>query len=237
MINILLCRCISNKLYNKDVVNKLIDYISSFEVNIYDIDDLCGLSVINKEQINKIFNNEINIILSCYDRSIKSLTKDLNVDFNKIKLVNIHKKTFEEIQSEINDLKIKTGKSQVTTIKIGNDWIPWFPVIDYSRCSNCKQCLNFCLFGVYSRSDDGKIKVTQPKNCKTNCPACARICPSIAIIFPKHNEAPINGDEITNEENEKNRVKIDMQKLLGDDPYKTLLERRLKNRKNSLLKN
>ncbi|HEX8311367.1 MAG TPA: ferredoxin family protein, partial [Chthoniobacteraceae bacterium] len=28
-------------------------------------------------------------------------------------------------------------------------WKPWFPVIDYDRCTNCMQCLSFCLFGVY----------------------------------------------------------------------------------------
>src|SRR5688500_4682343 len=27
-------------------------------------------------------------------------------------------------------------------------WKPWFPVIDYSRCTNCMQCLSFCLFDV-----------------------------------------------------------------------------------------
>ncbi|MEM9803556.1 MAG: hypothetical protein AAGA20_24785, partial [Planctomycetota bacterium] len=29
-------------------------------------------------------------------------------------------------------------------------WTPWFPVIDYDRCTNCMQCLSFCLFDVYS---------------------------------------------------------------------------------------
>jgi hypothetical protein len=28
-------------------------------------------------------------------------------------------------------------------------WKPWFPVIDFSRCTNCMQCLTFCLFDVY----------------------------------------------------------------------------------------
>ena len=30
-------------------------------------------------------------------------------------------------------------------------WKPWFPVIDYDRCTNCMQCLSFCLFGVVSK--------------------------------------------------------------------------------------
>jgi len=52
--------------------------------------------------------------------------------------------------------------------------------------------MDFCLFGVYS-SENGHIKVVKPENCKNNCPACARICPSRAIIFPKYDKSPING--------------------------------------------
>ncbi len=60
----------------------------------------------------------------------------------------------------------------------------WYPVIDYSRCTDCRQCLQFCLFSVYSLDDDGKTRVTEPDNCKPGCPACSRICPSSAIMFP-----------------------------------------------------
>ena len=35
-------------------------------------------------------------------------------------------------------------------------WKPWFPVIDFNRCTNCMQCLSFCLFDVYGVSGDGK---------------------------------------------------------------------------------
>jgi NAD-dependent dihydropyrimidine dehydrogenase PreA subunit len=69
-------------------------------------------------------------------------------------------------------------------------------VLDYDRCQNCKQCLNFCLFGVYALSEQGKVEVRKPSGCKTNCPACARMCPQKAIIFPKYADAPINGEEV-----------------------------------------
>src|SRR5262245_26837729 len=36
----------------------------------------------------------------------------------------------------------------------GTAWKPWFPVIDYSRCTNCMQCLSFCLFDVYGVSTE-----------------------------------------------------------------------------------
>ncbi len=44
-------------------------------------------------------------------------------------------------------------------------------------------------------TDDGKVEVENPSNCKDFCPACARTCPPQAIIFPKHHESPIDGGE------------------------------------------
>jgi NAD-dependent dihydropyrimidine dehydrogenase PreA subunit len=73
------------------------------------------------------------------------------------------------------------------------DWVPWFPVIDYDRCQGCQQCFEFCLFGVYT-VDGGTVRVAQPDHCKTACPACARLCPHSAIIFPKYKDGPISGD-------------------------------------------
>jgi len=61
----------------------------------------------------------------------------------------------------------------------------WYPVIDYSRCTNCRKCVDFCLFGVYALSD-GRVAVSNPDNCKNGCPACARTCPRRAILFPHY---------------------------------------------------
>ena len=73
-------------------------------------------------------------------------------------------------------------------------WKPWFPVIDYDRCTNCMQCLSFCLFGVYGVDGEKRIEVRNNDNCKTNCPACSRVCPEAAIMFPKYKSGPINGE-------------------------------------------
>ncbi|MBN2711654.1 MAG: hypothetical protein JXR97_04370 [Planctomycetes bacterium] len=59
----------------------------------------------------------------------------------------------------------------------------WYPVIDYGRCVDCGKCSEFCLFGVYKRDKD-KVSVARPQMCKPGCPACARLCPKGAIIFP-----------------------------------------------------
>jgi NAD-dependent dihydropyrimidine dehydrogenase PreA subunit len=118
-----------------------------------------------------------------------------------------------------------------------DDWPPWFPVIDYARCRQCRQCLSFCLFGVYELSKEGKVAVANPRSCKNNCPACARICPEVAILFPKlpDAEAPLNGEEVGDEKDWKARARIKTQEILGDDVYAALAERRKKARGRRLL--
>ncbi|HEY8751097.1 MAG TPA: ferredoxin family protein [Tepidisphaeraceae bacterium] len=104
-------------------------------------------------------------------------------------------------------------------------WKPWFPVIDYGRCTNCMQCLSFCLFDVYGVSTDSKIKVQKAQNCKTDCPACSRVCPEVAILFPKYKAGPINGDEVKAEDLQREKMKVDISALLGGDIYAALRQR------------
>ena len=69
----------------------------------------------------------------------------------------------------------------------------WYPVIDYSRCTNCMECIDFCLFGVYGVDRQDRILVESPDTCKKGCPACSRVCPEQAIIFPDHKTPAIAG--------------------------------------------
>jgi hypothetical protein len=86
----------------------------------------------------------------------------------------------------------------------------WYPVIDYSRCTNCMECIDFCLFGVYGVDKAETILVEQPDNCRKGCPACSRVCPENAIIFPQHKTPTIAGASIVAES-----LKIDLSKLFG----------------------
>jgi len=70
----------------------------------------------------------------------------------------------------------------------------WYPVVDRGRCGNCLECLNFCLFGVFSTDVSGELLIEQPDACRDGCPACARVCPSAAIMFPHFNNPAIAGD-------------------------------------------
>lgn len=86
----------------------------------------------------------------------------------------------------------------------------WYPVIDYSRCTNCMECIDFCLFGVYGVDQLDSILVEQPDNCRKGCPACSRVCPENAIIFPQHKTPAIAGSPEVGAS-----LKIDLSKLFG----------------------
>jgi len=109
-----------------------------------------------------------------------------------------------------------------------SQWKPWFPVIDYTRCTNCMQCLSFCLFEVYGVSADSKIQVQNQSNCKTDCPACSRVCPEVAIMFPKYRHGPINGEEVKSDDVRREAMKVDISALLGGDVYALLRDRSAK---------
>ncbi len=104
-------------------------------------------------------------------------------------------------------------------------WKPWFPVIDYDRCTNCMQCLSFCLFDVYGVDEEQQIQVQNNDNCKTNCPACSRVCPEVAIMFPKYGSGPINGEPVKKADVERESMKVDITSLLGGDIYSSLRTR------------
>ncbi|HXG12461.1 MAG TPA: ferredoxin family protein [Gemmataceae bacterium] len=89
----------------------------------------------------------------------------------------------------------------------------WYPVIDYSRCTNCMECIDFCLFGVYGVDQFDRIFVENQDNCKRGCPACSRVCPEHAIMFPDYKTPAIAGAPVGGISG----LKIDLTKLFGGD--------------------
>ncbi|MDX9866728.1 MAG: ferredoxin family protein [Kiritimatiellia bacterium] len=104
--------------------------------------------------------------------------------------------------------------------------VPWYPVIDRARCTGCGTCREYCLFSVYGRTPDetgtGPVRVVEPLYCKTGCPACARLCPVGALIFPFCHEADLNGEI----EEPAPRSRDELKRQLGEDPLRLLAERR-----------
>jgi len=86
----------------------------------------------------------------------------------------------------------------------------WYPVIDFSRCTNCMECIDFCLFGVYGVDQGENLLVELPDNCRKGCPACSRVCPENAIMFPQHKTPAIAGGM-----REPGGLKLDLSTLFG----------------------
>jgi Pyruvate/2-oxoacid:ferredoxin oxidoreductase delta subunit len=87
----------------------------------------------------------------------------------------------------------------------------WYPVIDYSRCTNCMECLDFCLFGVYGVDKLDRLIVENQDSCKRGCPACSRVCPEHAIMFPDYKTPAIAGAPV----GDVAALKIDLTRLFG----------------------
>lgn len=125
----------------------------------------------------------------------------------------------EAVSSSAASFRAETGAAH------REGWKPWFPVIDYDRCTNCMQCLTFCLFDVYGVDPLQQIQVQNQSNCKTDCPACSRVCPEAAILFPKYSKSPINGAPVKEEDLQREAMKVDISALLGGDIYSALKNR------------
>ncbi|MHA1369782.1 MAG: 4Fe-4S dicluster domain-containing protein [Promethearchaeota archaeon] len=68
--------------------------------------------------------------------------------------------------------------------------IPWWPTIDYGKCTFCMECDKFCPHNVYAKkeNEEKKLVVENPYNCVVFCRACAKACPEDALSFPNKRE-------------------------------------------------
>jgi NAD-dependent dihydropyrimidine dehydrogenase PreA subunit len=145
-----------------------------------------------------------------------------HLDDPQLQIHNIEGLAVSDVLNLVNQVR------ESASLPAPGKWKPWFPVIDYKRCTNCMQCLSFCLFDVYGVSNDGKIQVQNQSNCKTDCPACSRVCPEVAILFPKYRHSPIRGGEVNADDLRREAMKVDISALLGGDIYSALRDRSAK---------
>ena len=162
--------------------------------------------------------NETLVVLAEFESGIAPALEDADGKV-QLRTTDVTGRTAVEIAAELDTTRDGRAMNQPGM------WKPWFPVIDYSRCTNCMQCLSFCLFDVYGVTKEGKIQVQNNDNCKTNCPACSRVCPEVAIMFPKYSSGPINGEPVSESDVKREKMKVDISSLLGGDVYARLRER------------
>ncbi len=204
------------------------------------VPDLCALAARKDPRLKAIARAPKAAVVACHARAVKALFElaQAPLDLERTQLINVRDGSADEALARLSTPRCAVETApEADPVPPGNDgWVPWFPVIDAERCTHCQQCLGFCLFGVYALSPDRKVVVENPQACKTNCPACARICPNVAIIFPKYSDSPINGGPVVDEAREKARIKVDLETMLGADVYTKLAQRRAKVQQRRLLR-
>lgn len=205
------------------------------------VTDLCELSARGDARMAQFANGSAVKIAACFPRAVKWLFHSAGTPLaqEQTEIVNMRALSGADAAAAMLNgaitPNVPSGKTTIADApapRVGvtrnNDdgsWKPWFPVIDYDRCTNCMQCLSFCLFGVYGVDDAKRIQVQNQDNCKTNCPACSRVCPEAAIMFPKYKAGPINGDIVSDNDLNREKMKIDISALLGGDVYSMLRTR------------
>lgn len=190
-----ICVCSSRSFMDKDKVSEVAVRLKNegYEVRIEP--DLCKMIMMKSPAMNEI---TASTILACYPRAIRSLldTMDLTsgqvLDIRNKEISDILKQLRVEVTEVVNTGEKEKIRQEIDNFPEETGIDAWYPALDKERCIECGKCHDFCLFGVYT-IEDKKVKVVQPQNCKNNCPACARMCPSKAIIFPKYEKSPING--------------------------------------------
>jgi Pyruvate/2-oxoacid:ferredoxin oxidoreductase delta subunit len=227
---IIFCQCKYARAIPKDTKETVEKALNDSGTDFTCVDDLCDLSIHQPDKLQELKAKGDVDVVACFPRAVKGIFHNAGIELGEEnKIHNMRDTSAETILKDLEeqiDLNKKTNHEVQQPITVKNpDWKPWFPVIDYDRCTNCLQCMSFCLFGVYGVEKE-EIKVEQPQNCKTDCPACSRVCPDVAIMFPKYKNAPMNGAPVDEKALEKETVKVDISDLLGGDIYDTLRERR-----------
>lgn len=222
---VILCGCISRNFMDRDKVARMAALFAGNGCDVKIVPDLCRLAETERE---KLSFQEIKVVVACHERAVKHLLEWVGEKKAPL-LLNLRKDSVETLaqkagldQAKAELLRQDTYRDMLDGFvsEKGND--AWFPVIDRERCVDCGQCHDFCLFGVYSVDGDGKIQVTAPQQCKIDCPACARVCPQEAVIFPKHDFAPINGGD----GKEENAFRVDTKQLYNQALRERLAARR-----------
>ncbi len=214
--NIIICRCRDYARVDKKNTEQIINALKKRRVNLIELDDLCGTLACDPNLIQPHLTATSLTFAACAPAAVRSLLFYAKLNYPKARFLDITEPNPSLPENLTADLPKGTPSHHI--IPYNHKWTPWYPVIDPKKCKNCGQCLNFCLFGVYQSSEDKKVKVERPSACKTNCPACSRVCPENAVIFPKHADPIINGT--TQNKNPEKKLKIK-----NTDIYKSLRSR------------
>jgi NAD-dependent dihydropyrimidine dehydrogenase PreA subunit len=202
---LVLCLCAYRDIIPRERREHVLARLTASGAPLQVFDDLCGAAARRDPELVRITQNPGPVaVVACHPRAVLWLLSAAFgqcPDRTRIEVINMRTmETDAVVRAALGSVAGTPGMPTPTPLpEPAGDWVPWFPVIDRDRCRGCRQCVSFCPFGVYETTPENAVVVAHPANCKDNCPACARLCPELAIIFPKLPESPINGDEIAPE--------------------------------------
>lgn len=220
-----ICACASRSFIDKERVVKVAAFLRNEGYEVVVEPDLCEKVMGKSPDLQEM---AASTIIACYPRAIRSLFHTVGLEPHQVldirnnsasSVLDSLGMTYDPDKELIADEDTIRQELSSFPVKTGVD--AWYPTLDKDRCTDCGKCHDFCLFGVYT-IEDGVVTVNEPQNCKNNCPACARMCPSKAIIFPKYEKSPINGGL----KDEEQAVSIDAKTVYADTLRARLAQRR-----------
>ena len=226
---VLLCGCAHTALVPPAVLDAARRRLDASGIEVEVVPDLCSLAARKDPLLRRIADGGPCAVVACAPRAVRWLFHAAGAPLpaDEVTLLSLREPgALSRLDSwlPVDATPAAASGTAASMAPAGADgaWYPWFPVIDFDRCNHCRQCLSFCLFGVYD-APGGKVEVARPEACKADCPACARVCPVEAIVFPKFPHPPVSGapggtaaDAVS---------KVDLSALLGGDVHARLRER------------
>lgn len=234
---VLLCRCQrAGKLDAGAVEAASAWLLARADLSVTEVEDLCGLAAAQPARLAELLGGggAPAVVVACRTRVVRWLARWAAVQepAGGVAAVGIRGMSAEQAVEAVRGALGGGGAAEASAREAPerlacalDGWEPWYPVIDYDRCVTCGKCLDFCPFGVYARDPEGAVRVVHPRQCKFNCPACARICPRLAIVFPKHAGRPIDGDDVLPADLEKHGAQELCERLKRENIHDILARR------------
>jgi NAD-dependent dihydropyrimidine dehydrogenase PreA subunit len=228
---VLYCHCARTALVPRTAKEGVLRRIAASDLAVEAVPDLCVLAARKDPLLSRLAGGGPLTIVACAPRAVRWLfaAAGAALDGEGVEILDLRQAGAEAV---IRALPVGGGSADGDAERLmarleaaaGEDGGPsWFPVVDFDLCNHCRQCLGFCLCGVYA-APGGRVEVAKPGQCKIDCPACARVCPLGAILFPKFPHAPVNGAASSATAADA-VAKVDISDLLGGDVYDRLRAR------------
>ena len=235
--HILYCHCANARVLPAETRDAALRALCDSGLPFEAVADLCERSARRDPLLQRITASGPLTIAACHPRTVRCLFAAAGAPLpENTRVLNLRTEAADAVCDAIREIphpapsetpvSFEAVRNRLDAAAVPPEgWEPWAPVIDYTRCTGCMQCLGFCLFGVYGVDAESRIEVSHPEQCKTDCPACSRVCPEAAILFPKHSADAINGGSTADVATAHEAMKVDLSALLGGDLYARLRER------------